>query len=92
MVRTAIHRSVNALKERNVEEARKVVEEDHDINKKRWEIEEKCIFLLATQQPVATNLRELITVLSINTDLERMGDHAEGIAKIAIRHGDKPLY
>jgi len=91
MVRTAIHRSVKALKDRDVEEAQKVVDDDHDINKKRWEIEEKCIFLLATQQPVATNLRELITVLSINTDLERMGDHAEGIAKIVIMHGDQPL-
>ena len=91
MVCTAISSSVNALKDRNIEEAEKIVENDRFINKKRWDIEEMCISLIATQQPVATDLRELITVLSINTDLERMGDHAEGIAKIAIMHGEKPL-
>ena len=91
MVSVAIDRSVKALKDLDVEKAKKVVDDDIDINKKRWEIEEKCIHLFATQQPVATDLRELIAVLSINTDLERMGDHAEGIAKIAIMHGDKPL-
>ncbi len=91
MVSVAIDRSVNALKDLDVEKAKKVVNDDININKKRWEIEEQCINLLATQQPVATDLRELIAVLSISTDLERMGDHAEGIAKIAIMHGNKPL-
>ncbi len=91
MVCTAIARSVKALKTLDIEEARKVINDDIIINKKRWDIEEKCIHLFATQQPVATNLRELIAVLSINTDLERMGDHAEGIAKIAIMHEGKPL-
>jgi len=91
MVSVAIERSVKALKDLDVEKAKKVVNDDIYINKKRWEIEEKCIHLFATQQPVATDLRELIAVLSINTELERMGDHAEGIAKIAIMHGDKPL-
>ncbi len=91
MVSVAIDRSVKALKDLDVEKAKKVVNDDFNINKKRWEIEEKCIHLFATQQPVATDLRELIAVLSINTDLERMGDHAEGIAKIAIMYGDKPL-
>ena len=91
MVSVAIDRSVKALKDLDVEKAKKVVNDDIDINKKRWAIEEQCIHLFATQQPVATDLRELIAVLSISTDLERMGDHAEGIAKIAIMHGDKPL-
>ncbi|MBS1258100.1 MAG: Phosphate-specific transport system accessory protein PhoU [Candidatus Scalindua arabica] len=91
MVCTAISRSVKALKDLDIAEAQKIVSDDIHINKKRWEIEEKCINLLATQQPVATNLRELIAVLSISTDLERMGDHAEGIAKIVIMHEDKPL-
>ncbi|HDY68624.1 hypothetical protein LCGC14_1586190 [marine sediment metagenome] len=91
MVSMAINRSVEALRSLNVEEAKKIIADDLLINKKRWEIEEKCIHLFATQQPVATDLRELIAVLSITTDLERMGDHAEGIAKIVIMHGDKPL-
>ncbi|ODS31411.1 MAG: phosphate uptake regulator [Candidatus Scalindua rubra] len=91
MVSVAIDRSVKALKDLDTEEAKKIVNDDLKINKKRWDIEEKCIHLFATQQPVATDLRELIAVLSITTDLERMGDHAEGIAKIVIMHGDKPL-
>ncbi len=91
MVNEALDRSVNALRNLDIEKAEKVVVDDRLINRKRWDIEEQCINLLATQQPVATDLRELIAVLSISTDLERMGDHAEGIAKIAIMHGDKPL-
>lgn len=91
MVIRAINRSVEALKTRNIEEAKKIVSDDIHINKKRWDIEEKCIYLIATQQPVATDLRDLIAVLNIITELERMGDHAEGIAKIVIMLGDAPL-
>jgi phosphate transport system protein len=91
MVSRAINRSVEALKSRNKEEAKRIISEDLLINKKRWDIEEKCINLIATQQPVATDLRELIALLNIITDLERMGDHAEGIAKIVILLGDEPL-
>ncbi|MHC4321917.1 MAG: phosphate signaling complex protein PhoU [Planctomycetota bacterium] len=91
MVNVALDRSVDALRNLDIAKAEKVIVNDSLINRKRWDIEEQCINLLATQQPVATDLRELIAVLSISTDLERMGDHAEGIAKIAIMHGDKPL-
>ena len=91
MVNIALDRSVDALKNLDVIKAEKVIKDDRLINRKRWDIEEQCINLLATQQPVATDLRELIAVLSISTDLERMGDHAEGIAKITIMHGDNPL-
>ena len=91
MVNEALYRSVDALRNLDITKAEKVIKDDQLINRKRWDIEEKCINLLATQQPVATDLRELIAVLSISTDLERMGDHAEGIAKIAIMHGDNPL-
>jgi phosphate transport system protein len=91
MVNVALDRSVEALRDLDVVKAKKVIDDDRIINKKRWDIEEQCINLFATQQPVATDLRELIAVLSISTDLERMGDHAEGIANIAIMHGDKPL-
>ncbi len=91
LVNVALGLSVEALRDLDVTKAEKVINDDILINKKRWSIEEQCINLLATQQPVATDLRELIAVLSISTDLERMGDHAEGIGKIVIMHGDKPL-
>ena len=91
MVNVALELSVEALRDLDVVKAEKVIENDRLINRKRWDIEEQCINLLATQQPVATDLRELIAVLSIITDMERMGDHAEGIAKIAIMHGGNPL-
>ncbi len=92
MVTHAVERSVTALKGRDVEEAKKIKSDDVKINNKRWEIEEKCINLIATQQPVAKDLRELIAVLNIITDLERMGDYAEGIAKIVIKlNGEPPV-
>lgn len=91
MVIRAVGRSVEALKSRNKDEAKRIISDDLLINKKRWDIEEKCINLIATQQPVATDLREIIALLNIITDLERMGDHAEGIAKIVILLGDEPL-
>jgi phosphate transport system protein len=91
MVITAINRSVEALKMRNATEAEKVVADDALINKKRWEIEERCIDLIATQQPVASDLREIVAILSIVTELERMGDYAEGIGKIVLLHGHEPL-
>jgi phosphate transport system protein len=91
MVITAITRSVEALKVLDASSAEKIIADDININKKRWDIEEMCINLIATQQPVASDLREIIAVLSIITDLERMGDHAEGIGKIVIMHGREPL-
>jgi len=91
MVITAVNRSVETLKARNRQDARQIITDDAIINKKRWAIEENCINLIALQQPVATDLREIIAVLSIVTDLERMGDYAEGIAKIVILLGDEPL-
>lgn len=91
MVVNATSRSVKALGDRNVEEAKRIIEDDLLINNKRWEIEEKCINLIALQQPVATDLREIIAVLNIITELERMGDYAEGIARIAIMLSNEPL-
>jgi phosphate transport system protein len=90
MVERAIDRSITALKGRDTELARVVIVEDMDINRKRYETEEKCLELLATQQPMARDLRTIVAVLHIIVDLERMGDHAEGIAKIAIMLADEP--
>lgn len=90
MVERAIERSIEALKNRDIELARVVIVEDMEINTKRYETEEKCLELLATQQPMAHDLRTIVAVLHIIVDLERMGDHAEGIAKIAIMLADEP--
>ena len=91
MVATATSRSIEALGNRDIEKAKQIINDDLLINKKRWHIEEKCINLIALQQPVATDLREIIAVLNIITELERMGDYAEGNAKIAIMLGGEPL-
>lgn len=91
MVAHAIKKSVEALQKRDINASKEVVRNDLLINKKRFDIEEQCIALIATQQPMAVDLRTLTSILSIVTDLERMGDHAEGIAKINILMGDEPL-
>jgi phosphate transport system protein len=91
MVEQAVTRSVEALQQRDLETAREIVSQDEAINAKRFEIEDACLFLIASQQPLAEDLRLLAAVLEIITDLERMGDHAAGIAEINIMMGDEPL-
>ena len=91
MVTNAIKKSVEALQKRDKKASREIITNDLLINKKRFDIEEQCIVLMATQQPTAVDLRILTSILSIVTDLERMGDHAEGIAKISLLMGDEPL-
>jgi phosphate transport system protein len=91
MVEKAVLRSVDALKRLDVDLARQVVADDLQINAKRWQIEDRALELIARQQPMAGDLRAIASVIHIVTDLERMGDHAEGIAKIALMHGDQPL-
>jgi phosphate transport system protein len=90
MVDKAIDRSVEALKKRDLKLAEQVTSDDKMIDQKRFEIEENCVELIATQQPMASDLRTIISVFSIITDLERIGDHAEGIAKIVLMIGDEP--
>lgn len=90
MVENAIERGIEALKTRNVALAHEIIEDDLKINRKRYETEDKCLELIATQQPLAGDLRTIVSVLHITVDLERMGDHAEGIAKIAIMLADEP--
>ncbi len=90
MAGKAILRSVEALKGRNLDLARKIIADDQKINDKRFEIEEKCVQLIATQQPMAGDLRILITILHITTEIERMGDYAAGIARITLMLGDEP--
>jgi len=90
MVEKAILRSMESLKGRNLKLAKQIIDDDQKINKKRFDIEEKCIELIATQQPMASDLRIIISVLNIISELERIGDHAEGIAKIALMIGNEP--
>src|SRR5450756_83946 len=91
MVDKALARSVEALKKRDLDDSQMIISDDMKINRKRFEIEEKCLLLLATQQPMASDLRVIAAAMSIITDLERMGDHAEGIAKINLMLGNEPL-
>jgi len=90
MVEKALANSVLALKERDLASAGRITADDVRINRKRFEIEEKCIQLIATQQPMAGDLRLIVSVLSIITELERIGDYAEGIARIVVMIGDEP--
>ena len=91
MVAKAVKDSIESLKTRDIEMSREIVKKDLLINKKRFEIEERCLQLIATQQPMAVDLRTIAAILSIIADLERMGDHAEGNAKINIMIGSEPL-
>ncbi|MGD9116117.1 MAG: phosphate signaling complex protein PhoU [Dehalococcoidia bacterium] len=90
MAEKAILNSVKALKERDLETAQRIITEDMRINEKRFEIEERCVELIATQQPMASDLRAIVSMLSVASELERIGDHAEGIAKIVVMVGDEP--
>ncbi len=90
MVEKAIAKSLDALKRRDLEASRQVIKEDDFIDRQRFQLEEQCIDLIATQQPVARDLRRLITFLHIAVELERIGDYAEGIGKISLMMGEEP--
>lgn len=91
MAEKAILDSLQALRDGDLAGSRKIIEDDLKVNKKRFEIEDRCIFVIASQQPMATDLRSLASILYIITDLERIADHAEGIARINLMLGDEPL-
>ena len=90
MVEKAIIASVKALKDRDLDLAHQIITDDEKINQKRFEIEEKCIQLIATQQPMASDLRTIVCVLNIIVELERIGDYGMGIARIVVMTGDEP--
>jgi len=91
MVEDAILSSVEALKKRDIKTSKRIYKGDKEINKKRYEIENETLILIATQQPMARDLRVMASILEIAGELERMGDYAKGIANISIRIGDDPL-
>jgi phosphate transport system protein len=91
MVEQSILDSVEALKKRDLKAAENILAADREINKKRFEIENQLMILIATQQPMAHDLRLLASSMEIISELERMGDYAKGIANINLRMGDQPL-
>ena len=90
MVEKATAKAVEALKTRDLAMSEQVVREDDAIDDKRREIEDRVIDLIAVQQPVASDLRLLITTIHVSMELERIGDYAEGIGKISLRMGNEP--
>ncbi len=82
---------VEALKTRDRVLAQSIIAHDADINKTRYEIEERCYTLIATQQPLASDLREIISILLIAIELERIADHSKNLGEIVIHMGDEPL-
>ncbi len=91
MVNTALRLSVESLKLRQHILAQQVINADAAINRERLAVEEEALTLIATQGPVAHDLRLIAAIMYISTELERMGDHAKGIARINEMMGDEPL-
>ena len=91
MVEEAILNSVDSLKQRDIPRSQKIYDDDEIINAKRFEIENAVMIAIATQQPMAHDLRLLASILDVAGELERMGDYAKGIARINIGMGEQPL-
>lgn len=91
MVEEALVASVDALKRRDLEMARQIIDADHTVNDRRFTIEHETLVMIARQQPMAVDLRTLAAVLEIATELERIGDYAKGISRITIKMGIEPF-
>jgi phosphate transport system protein len=91
MVEEALVQSVETLKKRDLLGSRRLIAGDRTINQQRYAIEEAAMTLIATQQPMAGDMRLLAAILEIATELERMGDYAKGIACINLMIGEEPL-
>lgn len=90
LVDSAIARSTEALRNQDVELARQVMQDDDEINRLRWNLEDDALAVIATQAPMAGDLRKIVTGLHIISELERMGDHAAGNAKIVVLTANEP--
>jgi phosphate transport system protein len=91
MVEEAIVESVDLLKKQDLDGARRLIKSDEAINRKRFSIEEDTLVQIATQQPMAVDLRLLASILDITGELERIGDYAKGIARVTLMIGKEPL-
>ncbi len=91
LVEASIGRAISALKNQDVDEARRVIADDDLIDRRQYDLEDKALLLIARQAPMAADLRMISAVISIASELERIGDYSEGIAKITIRGANEPL-
>jgi len=91
MAEKAILQSVDMLKRRDLEGSKRLIADDLKINQKRYSIESDCLIVIATQQPMASDLRNLAAILELAIELERIGDYGKGIARITVMMGDEPL-
>jgi phosphate transport system protein len=91
MVADSIDSSIQALAKQDEELAQRVIDHDDQINALQYEIDETCLVLIATQQPMASDLRTILSVSNIAAELERIGDYSEGIARLAIKLAGRPL-
>jgi len=91
LVEKALVQSVELLKKQDRQGSRRLIAADRLINERRYALEAETIALIATQQPMAGDMRLLAAILEIITELERIGDYAKGIARITLAIGDKPL-
>ena len=91
MVANSIDSSVQALARQDDELAQQVIDFDDEINAFQHDIDEKCLVLIATQQPMAGDLRAILSVSNIAAELERIGDYTEGIARLALKLSGRPL-
>ena len=90
MVEKAIFKSIDSLKRRDFGASQQVIDEDDIIDAKQEAIENRCIDLIALESPMAVDLRVIIAAMMVANELERMGDYAEGIAKISLAMGELP--
>ena len=90
MVEKAVANAVDGLRRQDLDLSRQVIFDDDAIDARRQDIEEHCVNLIARQQPIATDLRMIIAIFHIVGELERMGDYAEGIAKLSLELGNDP--
>ena len=90
MVEKAVFKSIDALRNRDINASQQVIDDDDAIDEKQQDIEDKCIELIALEAPMAGDLRVIISVMMMATELERIGDYAEGIGKISLAMGDLP--
>lgn len=91
MVEEAMSHAIESLKQRDLRAAKEIYEKDLMINEKRFALENAILIVIATQQPMAHDLRVIASMLEIITELERMGDYAKGIAKVVVRLGDAEI-
>ena len=90
MVEKSVFKSIDALRNRDIAASQQVIDDDDAIDEKQQDIENKCIELIALEAPMAGDLRVIISVMMMATELERIGDYAEGIGKISLAMGYLP--